>query len=208
MNRTHLALASLLAGLALVAGCSGPVAGIPRELATGPAASPPPAAKHVVLPPDPAQLDYDAIGAHSSLIPLGVGSDGAPEVPDVHTPGQAGWLSVYDPDPATHAPLVLIGHVDGERNGKAGQPGVFVHLKNANLGDKLKVGRKDGTTATYTVTKVRQVHKAAFPASIYAPTSDNEVRLVTCTGTFDKAKKSYEDSMIVFGTQDPPGPTS
>ena len=49
------------------------------------------------------------------------------------------------------------------------------------------------------VTKVDKVSKSAFPTeAVYGPTSDPELRLLTCGGAFDQAAHSYVDNVIVY----------
>ena len=63
------------------------------------------------------------------------------------------------------------------------------------------VGRSDGTTAHFTVTRVARHPKDAFPtAEVYGPTPDAQLRLITCGGDFDRAERSYLDNVIVYAT--------
>jgi LPXTG-site transpeptidase (sortase) family protein len=149
--------------------------------------------------PCPASVTVPAIDAFSSLIPLGINPDGSPTVPSVHTPKQAGWLQVV-PDgqrPADTDPYVIVGHVDGDHI-----EGIFYKLKQLKVGDLAYVEWSDGTTRTYKVVRRQQVHKTAFPAApVYGQTTSPEIRLITCTGAFDKRAKSYVDSLIVYLAQ-------
>jgi hypothetical protein len=61
------------------------------------------------------------------------------------------------------------------------------------------VDRADGSTVSFTVTRVDRYPKDAFPTDrVYAPTSEPELRLITCGGTFDRSERSYEDNVVVF----------
>jgi hypothetical protein len=61
------------------------------------------------------------------------------------------------------------------------------------------VGRADGSTDRFTVTRLVRAAKSEFPAAeVYAPASGAELRLITCGGAFDRARGSYEDNVIVF----------
>ena len=43
--------------------------------------------------------------------------------------------------------------------------------------------------------------KDAFPAKqVYAPSKQAEVRLITCTGTFDSKSGHYESNLVVYAT--------
>jgi LPXTG-site transpeptidase (sortase) family protein len=143
----------------------------------------------------PTEVRIPKIGAKSSLIPLGLNADETVQVPPVTQPMQAGW---YDkaPTPGEVGPAVILGHVDGNK-----QPGIFFRLREMVVGDEVQVSRQDGTTARFTVTRVRQVAKKDFPTEeVYGDTDGPELRLITCGGVFDKSARSYQDNIIVFAS--------
>ncbi|MEV6912331.1 class F sortase [Amycolatopsis sp. NPDC051071] len=142
---------------------------------------------------DPVSIDVPKIDAKSSLVPLGLNADNTVEVPPVTQPMQAGWYE-NGPTPGEVGPSVILGHVDGNK-----QKGVFFRLKELAPGDKISVGRKDGTTAEFAVTKVDRVPKDKFPTdAVYGDTTEPELRLITCGGVFDKTSHNYLDNIIVF----------
>jgi hypothetical protein len=66
------------------------------------------------------------------------------------------------------------------------------------------VGRSDGTTVRFTVTRVARYPKSGFAtAEVYGPTPDAELRLITCGGDFDRSRRSYTDNIVVFARQEP-----
>ena len=142
---------------------------------------------------EPVSIDIPKIGAHSSLIPLGLNQDNTIEVPPVTTPLQAGWYT-YAPTPGETGPAVVLGHVDGNH-----QKGIFYRLKELAAGDRISVARKDGTTAVFEVTKVHQVPKKDFEAEgVYDDTPGPELRLITCGGVFDRSAHNYVDNIVVY----------
>jgi LPXTG-site transpeptidase (sortase) family protein len=143
----------------------------------------------------PTQLRIDAINASSSLIPLGLNPDRTIAVPPVSNPMQAGWYRL-GPTPGAAGPAVILGHINGD-----GNDGIFAHLNDLKPGDQIKVTRQDGKLAVFTVTKLQQVAKAAFPTlAVYGDTANAELRLITCGGSFDRSKRSYVDSIIAYAT--------
>jgi hypothetical protein len=61
------------------------------------------------------------------------------------------------------------------------------------------VTRADGTTLRFRVTRVARYAKSAFPtAEVYGPVPDAELRLITCGGRFDRARRSYVDDVVVY----------
>ncbi|GAA1975405.1 class F sortase [Amycolatopsis minnesotensis] len=144
---------------------------------------------------EPAAIDIPRLGAHSSLIPLGLNADDTVEVPPVSKPMQAGWYR-YGPTPGETGPAVVLGHVDGNK-----LPGIFFRLKELAPGDAVAVSRKDGSTARFVVRRVDQVPKDTFPTdAVYGDTDAPELRLITCGGSFDHAAHSYRDNVIVYAT--------
>ncbi|MEU0789653.1 class F sortase [Amycolatopsis sp. NPDC005961] len=142
---------------------------------------------------DPVSIDIPKIGAHSSLVPLGVNADNTIQVPPVTTPLQAGWYT-YAPTPGEVGPAVVLGHVDGNH-----QKGIFYRLKELAPGDRVSIARKDGTTALFEVTKVHQVPKQDFEKEgVYDDTAGPELRLITCGGVFDRSAHNYVDNIVVY----------
>jgi hypothetical protein len=139
----------------------------------------------------PTRLRVPSLAIDSPLDPLTVDASGALVPPrDWH---RAGWFA-QGPAPGAPGPAVVAGHVD-DRSG----PGVFVRLEEARAGVEVLVDRADGSTARFTVTRVAQYPKTAFPtAEVYGPTPDAELRLITCGGDFDRSRRSYRDDVVVY----------
>ncbi|WP_043731250.1 class F sortase [Kutzneria sp. 744] len=190
----------LLAGL-LTAGCGAqpPAAGpAPTQVTTsiGATSSEAPASPSMAAS-TPVSVDIPKIGAHSSLVQLGLNPDKTVEVPPVSAPMQAGWYKL-GPTPGEIGPAVILGHVDGNK-----QAGIFFRLHELAAGDKITVGRQDGSTAHFTVQKVEKDSKDAFPTdAVYGDTSTADLRVITCGGAFDTKAHSYVDNIIVFATLD------
>jgi hypothetical protein len=143
----------------------------------------------------PVGLRIDSINASSTLVPLGLNANRTVAVPPVATPMQASWYRL-GPAPGAPGPAVILGHVNGD-----GEEGIFARLNEVKPGDQVKVSRADGKIAVFTVTKLQQVAKNAFPTTaVYGDTPAAELRLVTCGGDFDQSKHSYADSIIAFAT--------
>ena len=81
----------------------------------------------------------------------------------------------------------------------AGAPGVFARLGEVAVGDPVVVGRTDGTTQRFTVTRVVRYAKSAFPtAEVYGAPPDAQRRRITCGGEFDRVAGSYRDNVVVY----------
>jgi Sortase domain len=169
----------------------------PVRTAAAPAASSVPAPVFVTPAPRPAvparplAVSIPAIGLTSSLLPLHLDAAGAlvPPPDFVH----AGWYT-GGPAPGDQGPAVIAGHVDSRKG-----PAVFFRLRDLAPGDLVTVSRSDGRTARFRVTQVERYPKNAFPRlKVYQPTPDPTLRLITCGGSFDYAKRSYRDNIVVY----------
>ncbi len=187
-------LAATVGALVVLTGCGG--------AARGPAATaPPPVPPSAPAPdgaavadpvgvPEPTAVGIPAIEVASSLVDLGVAADGTAEVPDRFE--LAGWFEGGG-RPGSRGPTVLLGHVDSTAG-----PAVFHDLRSLRPGDLVEVTVADGTVARYAVTGTERFAKDAFPtAAVFGATTDDVLRLVTCTGEFDRGAGSYTDNLVV-----------
>lgn len=187
-------------GLAL-AGCGAPSGGGIPTITASPTTTPaPPPIPRV----PPASIDVPAIGAHSSLVPLGLKADGSLDVPDVKHPQQASYFCVVDIDPGKvcsngvvpgqPGPAVVVGHIDGAK-----QKGVFYSLPKVKVGDTATITEADGKVLTFSAYRVLNIAKTQFPASVvYGDTVGPELRLISCTGEFIGGQMGYANNIIIF----------
>jgi sortase (surface protein transpeptidase) len=156
------------------------------------AASPAPAA--TPAPPKsavPVRVVIPSIGVNADLEALHRSADGTLSPPREWD--DAGWYA-DGVVPGQRGPAVILGHVDSARYG----PAVFYQLRSLHPGDTVLIDTSDGHTDEFIVDTVRQFPKTSFPTElVYGPTSVPELRLITCTGSFDYTKHSYLDNLIV-----------
>jgi hypothetical protein len=145
-----------------------------------------------VLPgADPVGVAIPRLGISSRLVPLGVDSDGAMEVPD--EPADAGWYRL-GPPPGTLGPAVIAGHVTWNQ-----VPAVFFHLSALRPGDVVEVMRTDRRVAVFEVTRVRLFDKAEFPTqAVFGPADHAGLRLITCGGEYESSAHRYLGNVVVF----------
>ena len=192
LNALRLALAAVAVTAGVVAltapGSSPTVAGSP------PAPEIRAAAGTTGAAPAPVSVSVPSVGLASSLVDIGVDDAGALVPPADYQ--QAGWFDA-GPAPGQVGPAVLAGHVDS-RSG----PAVFYRLEEIEVGAQVLVGRADGSTVTFEVTRVAEYPKTEFAtAEVYGPTVDAQLRLITCGGEFDRSRRSYTDNVVVFARQ-------
>ena len=141
----------------------------------------------------PERIAAPAVGIDARIVNLGRLPDGTMQVPSDF--GVAGW---YDegPPPGEPGPAVIIGHVDSTTG-----PAVFWRLPDLRVGDHVIISSAKATE-TFEVTLILSARKEAFPtARVFGPVADPELRLVTCSGPFDRATGHYVDNTIVFARQ-------
>ncbi|MBM7805421.1 hypothetical protein JOD57_001258 [Geodermatophilus bullaregiensis] len=165
-----------------------------------PSAVPAPGGPAVVDPatvPEPVAVSVPAIGVRDELLELGVGADGTAEVPADFD--RVGWFTGGG-RPGARGPTVLLGHVDSTAG-----PAVFHDLRDLGPGDVVEVTVADGSVARYEVVGTEQFPKDEFPtAAVFGATADDVLRLVTCTGAFDRGARSYVDNLVVTAARSTP----
>jgi hypothetical protein len=140
---------------------------------------------------EPVRLRIPAAGIDTSLQSLGRNPDGTIAVPT--DPDVAGWYA-EGPRPGQQGPAVILGHVDSTDG-----PAVFFDLARLPRGAAVYVDLADGSSAGFRVIGLSTVPKTRFPTdSVYLPTLQPSLRLVTCGGTFDYAARHYRDNVIVY----------
>jgi len=163
---------------------------------TGPIVAPPQSAAAQVA--GPVSLTIPLIGVKTNLITLGLARGGSMQVPISTT--VAGWYT-GSPRPGAVGSSIIVGHVDGRVDSTEAR-GVFFRLNTLKAGDDVYVKRADGTTAEFRVTEVQTYLKDHFPTqTVYGPTPDAELRLITCGGAFDSVSRHYLSNIVVYAAQ-------
>jgi Sortase domain len=144
----------------------------------------------------PTSIQIPAIGVNSKLMQLGLNKDGTMQVPPLFArPSEAAWYK-YSPTPGQVGPSVIEGHIDTYQG-----PSVFYRLGAVRPGAEVDVTLADGTVAVFRVSGVREYAKAGFPSkTVYGPTNNAALRLITCGGDFDPATGHYLSSIVVFAS--------
>ncbi len=141
----------------------------------------------------PLQLMIPSIGLSAPLLGLGTDSRGNPEVPPFSQPRTAGWIR-DTVTPGEVGTAVLVGHVD-TRTG----PAVLWNLSAVRPGALVEVARLDGSTARFTVDRLRTYPKDGFPSAlVYGGSADAQLRIITCGGGYDRARQEYGGNVVLF----------
>jgi LPXTG-site transpeptidase (sortase) family protein len=144
----------------------------------------------------PVRIVIPAIGVDAGLIDLARGSDGVLAAPPSTVLDKAGWYA-KGTVPGDTGPAVIAGHVDW-----VDRVAVFHRLGELKAGDAIRVRMSDGSTVRFAVDGVRTVSKFHFPtASVYGPTPDPQLRVITCGGPWDDARDIYSENVIVSASE-------
>lgn len=139
----------------------------------------------------PTKITIDSVGISAPIISVGKLKDKTMETPYSRT--NTGWYK-YSPTPGEKGPSVIVGHVDWIDG-----PAVFYNLKSVKKGAKVVVTRKDGKKAVFKTYKTEQYSQNKFPTKkVYGNTDESELRLITCSGEFDRTTYTYNKNIVVY----------
>jgi sortase (surface protein transpeptidase) len=143
---------------------------------------------------EPRRVDIPSMGVSAPVVPRGLDVTGAIDPPPYAMSHTVGWYR-GGARPGAKGTALMVGHVDTET-----QPAVFYGLSAARPGEKVRVTRKDGSVAEFTIDDVQVFDRGRFDAEkVYGPRKDGraELRLITCGGTFDRATRTYTANVVV-----------
>lgn len=188
---------SVAAVIALSAGCSAQPAPEPAPPAPVASTAPTPAPPAATVEPRatghaPVSVDIPSIGVSGSLIDLGIDASGAMEVPADYD--DIGWFTGGG-RPGAMGPTVIAGHVDSLDG-----PAAFFSLSELQPGEIVTVTDAEGTVHSYEIYLAEEYTKADYPtARVFGATLADEIRLITCSGFFDRDIGDYDSNLVVYG---------
>jgi hypothetical protein len=145
----------------------------------------------------PVGIDIASIGVHAPIGSVGLGPNGAIEVPAPGPSDDGPGRYRLSPTPGALGPAVIVGHLDSLHAG----PSVFFRLGELTPGQQVEVRRVDGRTAVFEVTAVASYVKHVFPSgAVFGDVDHAGLRLITCGGPIDPATGHYRDNTVVFAT--------
>ena len=90
--------------------------------------------------------------------------------------------------------LIVVGHKDSTF-GRA----IFYDLNKLQPGDKTVIERSDGKTSTFAVESSEIYSQNNFPSEkVYGDISHAGLRLITCTGKFNRLIGRYSHNLVVY----------
>jgi LPXTG-site transpeptidase (sortase) family protein len=130
------------------------------------------------------------IGVNAPIIVLGVDAKGEMQTPDA--PHIVAWYD-FSGQPPGPGNVVMSGHLDFGTS-----TAVFWRLRELEYGDEIRVEWADGRTYRYLV-GWKQVYRSGEEpiAEIVGPTPQQTLTLITCTGTFIRSARNYDQRLVV-----------
>lgn len=151
----------------------------------------PPAAPASILLGTPVRLTIPAIHTDTTILAMGITTNGSMEVPDSIT--EVGWYK-FGSRPGDSGTAVIAGHVDG----KNGEAGVFANLKSLKPGDAIGVEDAYGNIAAFIVRDSRAYDLSVDTSEIFSSKDGAHLNLITCEGAWDQVEQTYTKRLVVF----------
>lgn len=145
----------------------------------------------------PRLLLIENIGVNALVHPVGLKPSGEMEAP--HNDDGVAWYKLGSA-PGESGVSVFAGHLDTIH----GKPAVFWRLHELKLNDQIDVQDGAGNTIIYRVTKTASYDEADTAlGEIFTPESPthSELRLITCSGSWDFLNNTYRKRLVVFASQ-------
>lgn len=140
----------------------------------------------------PINIKIPKINVNSNFEYVGLtlnGTVGAPK-----NPTSAAWFRL-SPRPGEMGSSIIVGHF-GWKNGISA---VFDNLYKLRGGDKLYIEDENGLVVTFVVRELRVYGEDDDASDVFSSYDGKaHLNLITCEGTWNKAKKSYSNRLVVF----------
>lgn len=137
----------------------------------------------------PVQIQIPKIKLDTAIEQVGVLENGQMGVPEDEN--QVGW---FEPGvtPGSKGNAVIAGHVDSKTG-----PAIFYQLDQLTKGDDVLIQDEAGNTLRFRVTKTERYDTKTAPIEeIFGATSNRNLNLITCSGTFGDG--GYDKRFVVY----------
>ena len=172
-----------------------------RREATSPPPTPAPIARAPAVPAPgfiPERLLVEILDVDAVLVTTIVDTDGALVPPE--NPAQLGWWRGVRPGEGQGS-VVIAGHVDSRRFGQ----GPLARIVELEPGDRAVLTTAGGARADYVVRGLQTFPKESFPAAeLFGADGPERLVLVTCGGTFDRARGGWDSNVVAVLDPAPP----
>lgn len=141
----------------------------------------------------PKRLKIPKINVDAVIDPMGLEPNGDMQAPS--GPKTTGWYK-FGPNPGNVGSAAIAGH---QGRWQTGEDSVFDDLHKLGKGDEVHVEDEHGQIATFLVSETR-TYGQNNPAPDVFESHDQKahLNLITCSGDWDKAQKTYLNRLVVF----------
>lgn len=138
----------------------------------------------------PMRLAIPKIKVDAPIAYMGLTAGGEMDVPpDLIT---VGWYK-FGTKPGQQGSAVIAGHLEGVED-----LGVFTDLDKLKKGDAISVVNDRDETVVFAVRETRTYRQDERPDEVFNKIDGSYLNLITCSGTWDNAKKRYSHRFVVF----------
>lgn len=151
-------------------------------------------AAYSVPPTHPRELIIPKLNVDANVLAVGAPNS------TMAAPASAWDVGWYDKSalPGSGSGALLI---DGHVNDALNSPGIFYRLASLHAGDTLTIERGDGQRFTYSVAQVRDVPLGEVDMTEMLSSAEKGkegLNLITCGGTYDSQRQTYDHRILVF----------
>ncbi len=139
----------------------------------------------------PLRLIIPKAGINAKIQQIGLTREGNLDVPTNTV--DVGWYKL-GANPGNLGSAVIDGHV----NGAYDSHGVFEHLKNLVIGDKIFIKDKNGNQATFAIVTIKDYGNSDHPSEVFKSKDGKHLNLITCDGIWDAKTKLYSKRLVIF----------
>ena len=148
-------------------------------------------------PQDPRFIRIPSIGVLARVKNLGTTSAGAVDAPK--NIFDAGWYNGSTKPGSSRGSSLILGHVSGWTG-----PGIFKNITKLVAGSIVEIEKGNGEKIKYSVTKTEKLPVSQVDMSKILGTEvagQHDIKLMTCSGKYNKDTKTFEDRFIVYASQ-------
>ena len=127
------------------------------------------------------------------VMPVAAGITGQMQVPK--SPADVGWWAAGAAPGSAGGTVLLVGHVDSARHGRA----VFAALSQVPVGAKVAVTAGMETCCWYRIVARRIYRQQDLPADLFRGAAKPRLALVTCIGSYDHSARRYTHNLVLYG---------
>ncbi len=142
----------------------------------------------------PVRLQIPSVGVSAPVERVGLNTKGDMQAPSNFV--DVGWYQ-NGSEPGASGSAVIDGHV----NNALTEAGVFEHLAQVGVGDRIILSDASGQTRTFTVVSVKTYPVNAAPLEeIFSHEGPSQLALITCEGVWDAAEHQFSNRLVVFAS--------